>query len=205
MDGTMVRTEELWVISEARTMTKLGGVWTAQDAAVSIGGPLDRVVDYMAERVGRTSAEVSEILVADIEELMQAREIPWMPGAQELHDQLIAAGIAQALVSNSWRDLMDTVLDKLDTSFDVSIAGDEIERPKPNPMPYVRAAELLGASTSQTVVLEDSPTGIRAALGAGCTVVGVPLNSDLPPHPRLTIVGSLADVDLAMLRSLIRD
>ena len=59
MDGTMVRTEELWVISEARTMTKLGGVWTAQDAAVSIGGPLDRVVDYMAERVGRTSAEVS--------------------------------------------------------------------------------------------------------------------------------------------------
>lgn len=201
----MVRTEELWVISEARTMTKLGGVWTAQDAAVSIGGPLDRVVDYMAERVGRTSAEVSEILVADIEELMQAHEIPWMPGARELHDQLVAAGIAQALVSNSWRELMDTVLDKLDTSFDVSIAGDEIERPKPNPMPYVRAAELLGASTSQTVVLEDSPTGIRAALGAGCTVVGVPLNSDLPPHPRLTIVESLAQVDLAMLRSLIRD
>lgn len=203
MDGTMVRTEELWVESEERTMAKLGSTWTAQDSAVAIGGPLDRVAEYMASRVGRPTAEVSRILVDDIEELMATSEIPWMPGAEELHEKLIAAGVAQALVSNSWRELMDSVLDRIDTVFDVVIAGDEVERPKPDPMPYLTACRLLGASTAQTVVLEDSPTGIHAALGAGCAVVGVPQNSDLPTHPRLTIVESLAQVDVPMLQRLV--
>lgn len=203
MDGTMVRTEELWVESEERTMAKLGSVWTAQDSAVAIGGPLDRVAEYMAERVGRSTSDVAQILVDDIEELMASREIPWMPGAAELHEDLIAAGVAQALVSNSWRELMDSVLDRLDTVFDVVIAGDEVARPKPDPMPYVTASRLLGASTSQTVVLEDSPTGVRSALAAGCAVVGVPQDSELPEHPRLTVVDSLAKVDVQMLRSLV--
>ena len=44
---------------------------------------------------------------------------------------------------------------------------------------------------------------MRSALAAGCAVVGVPQDSELPEHPRLTVVDSLASVDVQMLRSLV--
>ena len=58
MDGTLVDTEHLWLQAELLTMLRLGGEWTATDQQHCLGGPLERVVDYMAgkgdpEIVGR--------------------------------------------------------------------------------------------------------------------------------------------------------
>lgn len=202
MDGTLVRTEELWLLAEERTMAAFGSHWDAQDQAVAVGGPLDRVVTYMASRVGRSEQEVGELLVAEIEGLMHAEEIPWMPGALDLHNALVGALVPQALVSNSWRELMDAALAELDTAFDVVVAGDEVDRPKPDPQPYETAARLLGADPANTVVLEDSPTGVAAALAAGCWVIGVPHVSDIAAHPRLLLVQSLAEVSIEVLNDL---
>ena len=99
-------------------MAKLGSVWTAQDSAVAIGGPSTEWPSTWPSGWGDLPPMSHQILVDDIEELMASREIPWMPGAAELHEQPIAAGVAQALVSNSWRELMDSVLERLDTVFD---------------------------------------------------------------------------------------
>lgn len=205
MDGTLVRTEELWMTAEQRTMASFGSFWDAQDQAVAVGGPLDRVVTYMAKRVEQPEQTVGERLVHEIESLMRSQPVPWMPGAFDLHEQLTSLGIGQALVSNSWRELIEVALDELHTSFDVIIAGDEVERTKPDPLPYTRACELLGADPARTVVLEDSPTGVAAALAAGCRVVGIPHVSALPEHEQLTAVRSLAEVTPAMLESLVSD
>jgi len=202
MDGTLVRTEELWKVAEERTMAAFGSYWDAQDQAVAIGGPLDRVVRYMATRVQRPQPEVAERIVAEIEHLMRSEHVPWMPGAKDLHDALTNAGIPQALVSNSWRELMDVALDELHTSFDVTIAGDEVTHPKPDPLPYLRALELLGASPEHSVVLEDSPTGVTAALQAGCWVIGVPHVSELPPDARMVVVDSLREVNVEFLQAV---
>lgn len=204
MDGTLVRTEELWMAAEENTMAAFGSHWDAQDQAVAVGGPVDRVLEYMAKRVGRPVAEVGDTIVGEIEELMRTEHIPWMPGAEELHRDVAAAGVPQALVSNSWRTLMDTALEELDTNFDVVVAGDEVARPKPDPFPYLHACERLGVDPAATVVLEDSPTGVAAALGAGCWVVGIPHVSDIAPAERLVLVDSLVGLtahDLAVLVS----
>jgi HAD superfamily hydrolase (TIGR01509 family) len=203
MDGTLVRTEELWMVAEQRTMLAFDSYWDAEDQAVAIGGPLDRVVTYMAQRVGLAEDVIGERLVHEIEALMRVEHVPWMPGAFELHDELTRARIGQGLVSNSWRELIDVALDELHTSFDVTIAGDEVERPKPDPQPYALACERLGASPSRTVVLEDSPTGVTAALAAGCWVVGIPHVSALPEHGRLVVVESLRDVSLGLLEGIV--
>lgn len=202
MDGTLVGTEELWMAAEIATMTAFGGHWDAQDQAVAIGGPLDRVVRYMADRVGHPEAEVGRRLTDEIEHLMRTEAIPWMPGARELHEALATAGVPQALVSNSWRELMDAALAELATSFEVIIAGDELARSKPDPLPYLMACERLGAEPTATVVIEDSPTGVAAGLAAGCAVLGVPHFGDLPAAPRLTVTPSLTawtPADLAAL------
>lgn len=203
MDGTLVRTEELWMAAEERTMAAFGSHWDAQDQAVAIGGPLDRVVRYMAARVGQPESVVGEKLVAEIEELMHTEHVPWMPGARQLHDALSEAGVPQALVSNSWRHLMNTALQELGTRFDVTVAGDEVGRPKPAPDPYLKGCELLDADPAFTVVLEDSPTGVTAGVAAGCHVVGIPHVSALPTGERVTIVESLTDVTPQSLAKLV--
>jgi sugar-phosphatase len=53
------------------------------------------------------------------------------------------------------------------------IAGDMVERGKPDPEPYRRGAELLGFRPEECVVVEDAPSGVGAGLAAGCRVLGV--------------------------------
>lgn len=191
MDGTLVRTEELWMAAEIATMAAFGSHWDAQDQAVAVGGPLDRVVRYMADRIGHSEVEVSRRLTDEIEHLMLTEEIPWMPGARELHRELANAGVPQALVSNSWRELIEAALAELDTTFEVVIAGDELARSKPDPLPYLMACEQLGVAPAAAVVIEDSPTGVAAGLTAGCAVLAVPHIGELAPAPRLTVTTSL--------------
>ena len=47
-----------------------------------------------------------------------------------------------------------------------------VTRRKPDPEPYLRAAQLLGLAPGDCLVIEDSPAGIRAGKAAGCTVLG---------------------------------
>ena len=47
-----------------------------------------------------------------------------------------------------------------------------VTRRKPDPEPYLRAAQLLGLAPDDCLVIEDSPAGIRAGKAAGCTVLG---------------------------------
>jgi sugar-phosphatase len=57
---------------------------------------------------------------------------------------------------------------------DVLVTGEDVERGKPFPDPYVLAARRLGVSPEHCVVFEDAPAGIEAARAAGVrAVIGV--------------------------------
>jgi mannitol-1-/sugar-/sorbitol-6-phosphatase len=53
------------------------------------------------------------------------------------------------------------------------IAGDMVERGKPDPEPYRRGAELLGFAAKECLVIEDAPSGVGAGVAAGCRVLDV--------------------------------
>ena len=52
-------------------------------------------------------------------------------------------------------------------------AAEHVERGKPHPDIYLHAARALGVRPAEVLVLEDTPTGVRAARAAGMTVVGL--------------------------------
>ena len=84
------------------------------------------------------------------------------------------------------------------------MTGDEVTRGKPHPEPYLLAAERLGVDPRHCVAIEDSPTGVRSALAAGCRVLGVPhvvgIPSDLDQGSgQLVIASSLVDTSLSDL------
>ena len=58
------------------------------------------------------------------------------------------------------------------------ITSDDIQRGKPDPEPYLKAAARLGFAPADCVVVEDAPAGIRAGKAAGARVIGLPTTSN---------------------------
>lgn len=103
-------------------------------------------------------------------------------------------GVPTGLASNAERANIDFVLDyplpgggTLRPRFQVVVDGQQVERPKPYPDIYLRAAELLGAAPGDCIVFEDSPTGIHAAVGAGAQVVAVRTHAGELPRTDFSI------------------
>ena len=126
-------------------------------------------------------------------------------GARRLLRELNHAGVPCALVTMSWRRMVDPIVAALPPgSFDAVITGDEVPdgHGKPNPTPYLMAAALCAADPRDCVAIEDSPTGVRSARSAGCRVLGVPNVRSLDGMRGLTIVDSLRDVTIDDLAAL---
>jgi HAD superfamily hydrolase (TIGR01509 family) len=212
MDGLLVDTEPLWFEVESSVMAQLGGEWTAADQRALIGGSLPRTVSYLIDRASGPAAAASEAEIADwllggMTDLLRSRDVTPLPGAVELIGAVRAAGLPYALVTSSEPVIVDAVLGALalhEVAFDVIVSGADVRNPKPHPEPYQLAAALVGADPRCCVALEDSPNGVASAEAAGCVTVAVPGMAPIAEQPGRLIVRSLVEVDLTILRGLVR-
>jgi HAD superfamily hydrolase (TIGR01509 family) len=130
--------------------------------------------------------------------------VEWMPGAQRLLAEVAAAGVPRALVSSSRRPVVDAVLDAVGRELlPVTVSGDDVQRTKPHPDPYLLAARRLGVDPRACVALEDSATGAASARAAGCVTVVVPSVAGVAEGVAHHLVGSLELLDLARLGELV--
>jgi beta-phosphoglucomutase-like phosphatase (HAD superfamily) len=86
-----------------------------------------------------------------------------------------------------------------DDSFDVCISKDDVSRSKPDPEPYLKAAEILKTEIGKTVVLEDSLTGVKSGLASGAQVVGISHSINFEKSLNLRVVSSLKEIDFSDL------
>ncbi|MBH5334065.1 HAD family phosphatase [Streptomyces pactum] len=205
MDGTLVDTEGIWWEAEAAVFRELGFVLDEVHRAVVVGGPMTRSASYLIEVTGAdiTLADLTVRLNDRFTELIDG-SVPMLPGARRLLTELAAHRVPTALVSASHRKVIDRVLRTIGAEhFRLTVAGDEMERTKPHPDPYLAAAAGLGADPARCVVIEDTPTGVAAGEAAGCPVVAVPSVAPIEPAAGRTVVPSLEEVDVPFLRRLI--
>ena len=200
-DGTLVDSEPLWLDAEFELVAELGGTWSVEHADQLIGNSLLDSGSYILNAIGRhdlSPAWVVDELIIRVIEALSAKPIPWRPGAQELLTSFATARVPCALVSASYRVMLDSVLNQLPAdTFMVSVAGDEVRNGKPHPEPYETAAAALGVDTHECVVLEDSITGARSGNAAGALVIAVPSRVPIPPAPRRRHVTSLTELNAA--------
>ncbi|SDJ92461.1 HAD family hydrolase [Streptomyces indicus] len=205
MDGTLVDTEGFWWDAEVEAFAKLGHALDESWRDVVVGGPMSRSAGFLIEATGAdiTLPELT-VLLNDAFEDRISRTLPLMPGAARLLAELAAHEVPTALVSASHRRIIDRVLDSLGRHhFHLTVAGDEVQRTKPHPDPYLHAAARLGADPARCAVVEDTATGVAAAEAAGCRVVAVPSVAPIAPSPGRTVVSSLEEVDLPFLRAVV--
>ena len=62
---------------------------------------------------------------------------------------------------------------ELESSLDIVLTSEDVEKPKPDPEIYLLAAQKLDVPPEECLVLEDSPTGVRAAIEAGANVIAL--------------------------------
>jgi HAD superfamily hydrolase (TIGR01509 family) len=84
-------------------------------------------------------------------------------------------GVPVAVASNSHRWRLQAILEGagLADRFSVMVSSDDVDLPKPAPDVYLRAAQQLGVAPNESVVVEDTPTGIEAGRAAGMRVVAI--------------------------------
>ena len=209
MDGLLVDTEPLWTVAEQELAVRLGGVFTAELKTAIVGTRLDVAVPLFLEHLGHpvTAASVEQNAAWLLRRMVElfARPLPLRPGAAALLAAVAAAGVPQALVSSSYRVLVDAVLAHGTGPFSVTLAGDEVRAGKPSPEPYLTAAARLGVDPVRCVVLEDSPSGVVSGEAAGCAVVAVPSVPGVvfPPGARRQVATSLELVGPALLQDLL--
>ncbi|MET0323725.1 MAG: HAD-IA family hydrolase, partial [Ilumatobacteraceae bacterium] len=201
MDGTLVDTEPYWMECEHELVTAFGGRWTEEDARSIIGFDLLDAAVVLRERGGvdLEPREIVERMLDGVIARVRVR-VPWRPGARRLLSELNAQGVPCALVTMSWRRLVDAVVEALEPiTFQAIVTGDSVEHGKPHPQPYLLAAAELGVDPVQCVAIEDSPTGVQSATAAGCVVVAVPNMVEIPAAPGRIVVPSLKDVEVGDL------
>ena len=102
-----------------------------------------------------------------------------MYGLDKLRNWIDSNDIKKAAVTNAPRLNAEAILKGIhyDTWFtsEYLIIGDECEKPKPDPCPYLTACKLLGDEVDPTecIVFEDSPSGASAGVAAGAYVIGI--------------------------------
>jgi HAD superfamily hydrolase (TIGR01509 family) len=126
-----------------------------------------------------------------------------LPGVRKLIENLRARRVPLGLASSSWPDWIDALLrgTNLSHCFDATVSRVEVAHGKPAPDVYLEAAKRLGVRPMHCIAIEDTPTGLAAAVAAGMFAVQVCSSSTaFPPQPNAHLVlNSLIDFDLALI------
>src|SRR5688572_2984467 len=175
-DGVLVDSEELASRVEAELARELGLNLTTDEAHdLFLGKTVDGVLELIAERSGRklSAAFVYNWAFATAQAFM--RELRPVPGVRAVVEEVRARGHLLAVASQS-------PLARVRFSLEVTGLADlfgrhmyvtsMVPRPKPAPDVYLLAASRLGVHPEDCVVVEDSPAGAAAALGAGMRAIG---------------------------------
>lgn len=175
-DGLLLETETCWTRAEEDLFARYGRVFGDDEKRALIGTSLldgSYILERLLELPGRAGELGRELL--DLVAPRLLAESAAFPGAAELVREL-RGRTPLGVASNTPARLVHGALACAGVAelFDVVVTADQVAEPKPSPDVYLRACELLGASPSASIALEDSPTGVAAARAAGMFVIGIP-------------------------------
>ncbi len=207
LDGTLIETEHLWDQARRGLAEKSGVSWPEEATRAMMGMSTREWSGYLADHVGiPMSPELAA--QATIESMAEHHRggLELLPGAVESVKRM-AEHYRLAMASSSPRLLIDAAAEGLGIRdlLEVTVSTEEVERGKPEPDGFLRAAELLGVDPGRCVAVEDSENGILSALNAGMTVVVVPPAFEPPAQAildRTIVLGSLDELTHELILSL---
>lgn len=178
MDGLMTDTERLYIDLWCQILRERGMEEHRDVVTRCIGMDHGKMRAYIKETLGEGFDYLSVLgeVGKRSEAYCRAHGIPVKPGLYELLDYLDQEKIPYAVATSSRGEGARSKLRQICVLSRLHglITGDMVEKGKPDPEIFLRAAEALHLPPEHCLVLEDSPHGILAAYKAGCLPMMIP-------------------------------
>lgn len=176
MDGIIIDSNPTHIQAERETFAKFDLNVPEEEWRSFKGRTHHDIFSTVVSKYGSPSHDVDAMLAHRTHRFMKmASEVKLIPGA----DVFIRAARRQysklAITTSSRRDVLDAILPRHDIldNFDLIITGDQINKGKPDPEPYLVTLAGLGAPASEALVIEDADNGVVSAKRAGCFVAAL--------------------------------
>ena len=202
IDGTLLNTEPVYMQAWMEAGKRFGYHVTReallQTRAVSKQIAMERLrqccgVDFPYDTVRQERIRIAE----DLFEITPPERLR-MPGALEILRWLKEQGFTLAAATSTERNqtMNHLARGELTGFFSAIVCGDMVKKGKPEPDIYLYAAEKLGVTPRECMVLEDSPAGILAAHRAGCVPVMIPDQDEPDAETERLLYACVARLDL---------
>lgn len=201
-DGTLVESEELLYEAWYEMCGRQGADFRTFEYARIIGKPDLECCRIVMAHFGfdGDAMDWRERYFRVVDRLVDEK-LRLRPGAAEFLHWFNRLGIPIALVTSGNTNHAGKIIDKFGfrPRFKTMVTSDDLggQRGKPEPLPYLMAAERLGVRPERCVAFEDSPAGVTSAKAAGMFTVGIPHahspKSGLATAGADLIIASLAD------------
>ncbi len=205
LDGVLADSEPTWDEIDAQLLGEYGVKYRGEHHREVLGVNYQLAIEFY-KKTFNISAPTEEMMKrrGEIATDFFAHKIGLFPHVKEVLEELrhmkMRLAVATSSVSASARPFLDRHL--LTKYFEVIITGDEIERGKPHPDIYLRAAEKLGLAPNECLVIEDSLSGVAAGKAAGMRVAAIPDRRFVDPRDYETAAHNVL-VDLTEIAPLI--
>ncbi|HOA79917.1 MAG TPA: HAD family phosphatase [Defluviitaleaceae bacterium] len=153
--------------------------------------------------INEPTEKILEQQIKDKVKVVRELDIQPIEGIKELIKNLSDKHIPIAVASSSPRALIEEILNKfaIYDYFDVVISGEEVNKGKPAPDIYLKAAKLMKVNPKECVVLEDTKHGVIAAKEAGMKCIGYinPNSGKQDLKKADLIVKKITEIDINLL------
>ena len=173
LDGTIVRTDDIYLEVWTGLLQSFNVVLNMEIYVSHIQGKSDN--DVIQSLLPKADIDVA-LLSAQKDNLFkkQLHRLTQVQNAKSFMENIRKMGHKLAIVTNCNRITAENILNYCEFPYDVLVVGNECERPKPYPDPYLMAMKYFRMSSGKSVIFEDSKSGIlsASATSAMC-IVGV--------------------------------
>lgn len=176
LDGTLTNTDPIHFATWQEVMKGFGLEIDRAFYDKNFSGRLNSAI--VADLLPQLSEQAGEQLSWEKEAEFRRRAMGELQPLAGLVDLLAWANsqyLKQAVVTNAPVENAEFMLQvlNLQSHFETVVIAEHLERGKPDPLPYTTALQQLGVSAKSAIAFEDSPSGIRSAVGAGVLTVGI--------------------------------
>lgn len=169
-DGVVVQSELVHHKSFMELFEKEGVKIEYNEWYRSYAGTGSRSILQRIKKDNQLDYDVDEFILKRkkiYEKCLEGGDLKTTPGVEEFLKKLEEQNIPKAIVSGSHRSnvLLGLRVTKLEKYFQVIVSGDDLEKKKPDPEPFLHAARKLKIIPQKSVVIEDSVSGAISARG----------------------------------------
>ena len=192
LDGTIANTEleaHLPAFNKSFDHLDIGWFWDEKTYIdlLKINGGKNRIAYY----ADKTKQSISQEFIKTIHlekqkhylNLIKEGAVSLKDGVKRLINELKVREVRQFIVTSSSRIQVNLLVDILfgdENPFEFYVSSEDVDIHKPHPLPYLKAMNLSGIKSSNSIVFEDSIPGVKSSLSAKIPTICV--KSNIPTH-----------------------